>query len=92
MFRDLFWRIWTSKGYTLPSDTRKCYMFEMMTPEHVIVVRPTEAQIYLHGVRNLVSLQEEDPQPVAEKVTVVSIFGFLYLVINLIKISTGGPR
>ena len=46
----------------------KCYMFEMITPSHVIVVRPESDEIYLHGVRDLVTLEELQPVPVAAEV------------------------
>lgn len=36
VFSDLFWKIWNAKGHALPSDTTLCYMFEMITPSHVI--------------------------------------------------------
>lgn len=43
-------------------------MFEMITPSHVIVVRPDSDEIYLHGARDLVTLEEVQPGPIAEEV------------------------
>jgi len=60
-FADLFWRVWNSKGYKLPTDTTKCYMFELMTPDNKVVVPHENERIVLHGVRNLVTLEEELP-------------------------------
>lgn len=51
-----------------PTEKNYCYMFEMITPKNIIVVRYTEEKIVLHGVRNMDSLQEEDPEPWAKKV------------------------
>jgi hypothetical protein len=68
VFSDLFWSIWNKKGYKLPSDTTKCYMFEMITPSHIIVVRPEADEVYLHGARDLVTLEEVQPGPIAEEV------------------------
>jgi hypothetical protein len=35
-----------------------CYIFEMMTPENLIVVQHKEYTIKLHGVRSLITLEE----------------------------------
>ncbi|KAL0490078.1 bifunctional polynucleotide kinase/RNA ligase [Acrasis kona] len=61
-FCDLFWDIWKNLGYTLPVDTNKCYMFEMVTHRHVILCRPEQEEIILHGVRDMRTLLEERPQ------------------------------
>jgi len=69
-FSDLFWDIWHKKlKYQLPTDTSKCYMFEMVTQRHIILVRPSDEQperIILHGVRKMTTLEEEYPDQVAQ--------------------------
>lgn len=41
-------------------DKNNCYIFEMMTPENIVVVQHTEYKIILHGVRNINTLEEID--------------------------------
>ncbi len=60
-FRKLFWQIWEELGYTLPPVMPYCFSFEMLTPFNRIVVPQAESRLILHGVRNLETLQEEDP-------------------------------
>ncbi len=60
-FADLFWKVWNSKNYKLPTDTTKCYMFELTTPDNKVIVPYKDERIVLHGVRNLITLQEELP-------------------------------
>jgi len=60
-FADLFWKVWNELNYKLPNDTTKCYMMEMMTPHNRIVVRHKENNIVLHGVRDLLTLNELNP-------------------------------
>lgn len=67
IFAELFWDIWKKLKYKLPSDTTKCYMFEMITPRHPIMVRPEKEEIYLLGVRSLVDYKEYHPQEIAQK-------------------------
>lgn len=66
-FKDLFWKVWADKEYKLPEDTNLCYMFELCTHYNRIVVEHFEARIILHGARNLVTLEEYHPIPLAEK-------------------------
>jgi hypothetical protein len=42
-------------------------MFEMFSKTSKIIVQPEEDIIYLHGVRHLETLEEEDPTPIAEQ-------------------------
>ncbi len=60
-FQQLFWQVWHHLGYELPQETEYCFMFELMTPYNRIVVRQTESKLVLHGVRNIPTLQEENP-------------------------------
>jgi hypothetical protein len=70
-FCDLFWDIWKHKlKYQLPEDTTKCYMFEMVTHRHIIIVRPDSSdqeRIVLHGVRCMKTFNEELPDEHAKK-------------------------
>lgn len=52
-FKELFWGVWKKLGYSLPKDTNKCYMFELMTAHNRVVVRHPKSRIVLHGVRNV---------------------------------------
>jgi len=65
----LFWRTFNSKNYILPSsdDFDKCFMFEIACMENMNIVKYSEDILQLHGVRNLTSLNEEEPEPYAEK-------------------------
>jgi hypothetical protein len=68
-FQDLFWRIWNKKKMTLPDveDRDKCFMFELLSDEQIIVVRPEEEALILHGCRNVLTLNEIQPQIMADK-------------------------
>ncbi|MCC0176315.1 2'-5' RNA ligase [Waterburya agarophytonicola K14] len=61
-FQSLFWKVWQELDYQLPTETEYCFMFELMTPYNRIVVRHDRHKLVLHGVRNKVTLKEEDPQ------------------------------
>jgi hypothetical protein len=67
LFCDLFWDIWGKLKYQLPADTTKCYMFEMLTHRHIILCRPEQEDLVLHGVRDVTTLQELHPQEIAQK-------------------------
>lgn len=60
-FNELFWSAWKIPEYSLPQDTNYCYMFELITPYNRIIVQHLEPRIVLHGVRNMTTLEEEDP-------------------------------
>lgn len=64
-FRQLFWHTWNCDR--LPDDTDCCYMFELMTPWNRVIVPHGEARVALIGVRNRVTLQELEPEPIAER-------------------------
>lgn len=40
IFSDLFWEIWKNTGMKMPTDTSKCYIFEMLSKKNIIVVQP----------------------------------------------------
>jgi len=63
-FSELFWEIWKKKNYRLPKNNNLCYMFEMVTPRHTIIVQPTEENIVFHGARDLITFRELDHIPI----------------------------
>lgn len=66
-FAELFWQTWKQLGYQLPKDTSRCYAYEMMTQFNRIICVYAEPRIVLHGVRDLKTLQELEPEPVAKE-------------------------
>lgn len=64
-FAQLFWKVWKELNYSLPAHTGRCYMFELMTPYNKVVVNHKQNSLVLHGVRDLCTLQEIDPEEVA---------------------------
>lgn len=66
-FAELFWRTWDALGYARPpaADAGRCFMFELMTPHNRVIVAHEKPRLVLHGVRDLATMQELDPQPVA---------------------------
>jgi len=52
---------------SLPEDKRCCYMFELLSRDNVIVNRVEHDAIVLHGVRDLTTLRELAPAPLAER-------------------------
>lgn len=66
-FADLFWRVWHELNYQLPNDKEYCFSFELLTPYNRIIVQQNNNDLILHGVRNLQTLQEENPKFWAEK-------------------------
>jgi hypothetical protein len=67
VFSELFWDIWNKLNYQLPVDTTLCYMFEMVTPRHIILCQPKKEEIILHGVRDMKTLKELRPQEIAKQ-------------------------
>jgi hypothetical protein len=57
-FRQLFWEIFQDLKYELPKDTGNCYIFEMTTPRHNLVVKHKKENLILLGARNLTTLEE----------------------------------
>jgi hypothetical protein len=66
-FKELFWETWEKLTYVLPPVMPYSFSFEMLTPFNRIVVPQAESRLILHGVRNLETLQEEDPATWASK-------------------------
>lgn len=66
---ELFWEVFKMLNYKLPApeDENKCYMFELATPQNIVLIRHPKADLFLHGVRNLTTLQEELPDHYVEK-------------------------
>lgn len=64
-FKDLFWQTWETLRYRLPIWTQLSYAFELITKYNRIICRYPESRIVLHGVRNLVTLSEVFPEPIA---------------------------
>ena len=77
-FCELFWQVFWQLNYQLPKEVEFCYMFELMTPINRVVVPQVKNRLVLHGVRNLVTLEEEKPEKWAEKYNweVVKTFNF----------------
>lgn len=75
-FAELFWRVWQELNYFLPLEIDYCFMFELLTPYNRIVVQQNNNNLVLHGVRNIQTLREENPQYWGEKYgfNVVKIF------------------
>ena len=69
-FYAMFWKVWKQLDLPIPSDEDRslCFMFELMTNNNRIIVRMEEAGhgeiLWLHGVRDMNSLQELHPQKV----------------------------
>ena len=67
-FAQLFWKTWADLRYSLPNtkDNRN-YSFEMITPYNRIICVYKQPQIVLHGVRDLDTLQELEPERIAKQ-------------------------
>lgn len=65
-FAELFWEVFKLLGFKLPESEehkRKCYMFELATPQNIVLIPHKTPQLYIHGVRDLTTLEEELPDP-----------------------------
>ena len=58
VFRDKFWKLLGEQFSNTEWDTTCCYMFEMMTPEHIIICRYPTDKLTLLGVRDMRTLGE----------------------------------
>lgn len=66
-FADLFWQTWGDEGYELPIGFEEfCFMFELCSPDNRIIVPHAHPSLTLHGVRNVITGHEVDPEHVAE--------------------------
>lgn len=61
----VFWEIWTTQKYQLPTDTDVCYIFEMLSDKNPVNIVYQDNDIILHGARNVKNLQEFSPEPIA---------------------------
>lgn len=57
-FAEMFWQLWHEKGYSLPDNKDACFMFELTTPMHTIIVRHQIADLVCLGGRDLKTLVE----------------------------------
>ncbi len=69
-FQDLFWRSVVDTYGSVEKFTSQLfigyfYMFELCTPENIVVTHHTEYKIYLLGVRDKISLQEKEIESMA---------------------------
>lgn len=55
---DLFWDTWIKRGYTFPSDTNVTHMFELTSPDTVVIVPHTEAKLTFIGARSIITGEE----------------------------------
>lgn len=64
-FKELFWNIWNELGYPLPTLPDHCFMFELISKYNRIICKYDASRIVLHGVRDLMTLQEYKPETFA---------------------------
>lgn len=64
-FRAHFWETWAAQGMALPDDPGWCYAFELLSREHTIVVQHDQDALRLIGARDMRTLQEAWPEPIA---------------------------
>lgn len=58
-FSELFWETFEENGLLIEKfHPSYCYSFELCAPENRVVVRHDKRKLFLHGARNLQSLQE----------------------------------
>eukprot|EP01124_Arcella_intermedia_P006836 TRINITY_DN14131_c0_g1_i1.p1 TRINITY_DN14131_c0_g1~~TRINITY_DN14131_c0_g1_i1.p1 ORF type:complete len:651 (-),score=166.09 TRINITY_DN14131_c0_g1_i1:9-1961(-) len=58
-FKHLFWTIWNNLNYQLPENKQFCYIFQLIHPLTVSVMKTVEVgDLVLIGIRNLVSMEE----------------------------------
>ena len=57
-FADHFWAAFEGHGYALPSCKACCYMFELTSPQHTIVVPHSTRRLRCLGGRDLRTLEE----------------------------------
>lgn len=62
---EAFWDVFRARGYALPDRTDHCFMFELCLPSDPVLVRYPEPRLLLHGARDLTTLKEVEPEPLA---------------------------
>lgn len=65
---DMFWKQWKSQGLVLPREVGRrhfCYMFELTSPNNIIIVRHKESKLTCLGARNLRNFSEISCEEVA---------------------------
>lgn len=69
-FCELFWKTvgimykQTKEEFCAQLDVNKNYFFELCTPDNIVIVPTQKYNIYLHGVRNMITLKEESIESV----------------------------
>jgi len=69
-FAGLVWDTFKSSNYELPSkdcEGKYSFTFELLTPKHPLVVQHKSDQLILHGVRDLETFRELDPESFAKR-------------------------
>jgi hypothetical protein len=62
---DAFWDVFRARGYALPERHDHCFMFELCLPSDPVLVRHPEPRLLLHGARDMTTLHEVEPGPLA---------------------------
>jgi len=62
---EAFWEVWNYLGYNLPTNTDLCYIFELLSDKQPVKIKYPNNDLYLHGARNIKTLQELEPIPIA---------------------------
>lgn len=62
---DAFWDVFRARGYALPAAPTHCFMFELCLPSDPVLVRHPEPRLLVHGARDMTTLQEVEPGPLA---------------------------
>lgn len=62
---EAFWEVFRARGYALPERGDRCFMFELCLPSDPVLIRHAEPRLVLHGARDLTTLRELDPTPIA---------------------------
>jgi len=57
-FEQLFFKTYVELGYEVPTNTNLCYSFELMTKYNRIVVQHDKPRLVLHGIRDMLTLDE----------------------------------
>lgn len=74
-FAKLFWEVWTEVGNPPASSlpTHLCFMFELNTPENRVIVPAEGRRLLLHGVRDMLTLQELQPLEIGKRLGLTCI-------------------